>query len=71
VKGRKIIDYHHSGITSGALRNERTGSFQYVVDDAATKIAAISASVLNFKPCTGTSGNDNVAPILDYVPEGA
>jgi hypothetical protein len=66
-----MIDYHGRGITSGALRDDRAGSFQYVVVDKATKIAAISAAVLNFKPCTGTSGNDSGDPILDYVPGGA
>ena len=45
-----MIEYRHEGMTVASLHDERTGSFQYVVVDEATKAAAIIDPVLDFDP---------------------
>ena len=60
-------EFHHKGMTVASLHDERTGSFQYVIVDEATKIAAIIDPVLDFDPRAGATGTQNADLILDYV----
>lgn len=62
-----MIEYNHKGMTVASLHDERTGSFQYVVVDATTKIAAVIDPVLDFDPRAGATGTQNADLILDYV----
>ena len=62
-----MIEYNHKGMTVASLHDERTGSFQYVVVDEATKTAAIIDPVLDFDPRAGATATDNADMILEYV----
>ncbi|THG37579.1 MBL fold metallo-hydrolase [Sphingomonas olei] len=64
-----MIEYRHEGMTVASLHDERTGSFQYVVVDQATKAAAIVDPVLDFDPRAGATSTTNADLILDYVRE--
>lgn len=62
-----MIEYRHEGMTVASLHDERTGSFQYVIVDDATKAAAIVDPVLDFDPRAGATSTTNADLILDYV----
>ena len=62
-----MIEYRHEGMTVASLHDERTGSFQYVVVDDATKVAAIIDPVLDYDPRAGATSTRNADLILDYV----
>jgi glyoxylase-like metal-dependent hydrolase (beta-lactamase superfamily II) len=62
-----MIEYSHAGMTVASLHDERTGSFQYVVVDDATKQAAIIDPVLDYDPRAGATSTRNADLILDYV----
>lgn len=62
-----MIEYRQEGMTVASLHDERTGSFQYVVVDEATKAAAIIDPVLDFDPRAGATATDNADMILEYV----
>lgn len=62
-----MIEYRHRGMTVASLHDARTGSFQYVVTDDATKAAAIIDPVLDFDPRAGATATVNADLILDYV----
>jgi hypothetical protein len=66
-----MIEYNHKGMTIASLHDERTGSFQYVVVDEATKVAAIIDPVLDFDPRAGATATDNADMILEYVREAS
>ena len=51
-----MIEYRHRGMTVASLHDARTGSFQYVVTDDATKAAAIIDPVLDFDVAAKISG---------------
>ncbi|QQV79343.1 MBL fold metallo-hydrolase (plasmid) [Sphingomonas aliaeris] len=64
-----MIEYNHDGMTVASLHDEHTGSFQYVVVDDTTKMAAIIDPVLDFDPRAGAIATRNADLILDYVRE--
>ncbi|WP_454883540.1 MBL fold metallo-hydrolase [Sphingomonas oryzagri] len=62
-----MIEYNHAGMTVASLHDKRTGSFQYVIVDDATKAAAIIDPVLDYDPRAGAISTRNADLILDYV----
>ncbi|MFV1919695.1 MBL fold metallo-hydrolase [Sphingomonas sp. MJ1 (PH-R8)] len=62
-----MIEYSHQGMTVASLHDERTGSFQYVVVDEATRAAAIIDPVLDYDPKAGATSTANADRLLDYI----
>lgn len=62
-----MIEYSHKGMTVASLHDERTGSFQYVVVDEATRAAAIIDPVLDYDPKAGATSTANADRLLEYV----
>ncbi len=62
-----MIEYPHPGMTVASLHDERTGSFQCIVVDEATRAAAIIDPVLDYDPRAGATSTVNADRLLDYV----
>lgn len=62
-----LFEYRHQGMTVASLYDERTGSFQYVVVDETTRVAAVIDPVLDFEPRAGATSTVNADLLLDYV----
>lgn len=61
--------YEFSKIIVGALWDEPTGSWQYILIDKATNHAAIVDPVLDFDPMAGATETANADAILSFVEE--
>lgn len=64
-----VKTYEFSKTIVGALWDEPTGSWQYVLVDRATKRAAIIDPVLDFDPMAGATGTGNADALLSFVKE--
>ena len=62
-----MIEYSHYGMTVASLHDERTGSFQDVIVDDATKAAAIIGPVLDYFPRARATSTRNGDLIFNYL----
>ena len=62
-----MLEFRHGQMTVASLHDERTGSFQYIVVDEASRAAAVIDPVLDFDPRAGATSTRNADCLLDYV----